>query len=60
MLLLCWIFDVLLNQQRVGLGVDVFHGHLKAIEGSGLRNLDLSAEIRGQVFQDDAVTGLGG
>jgi hypothetical protein len=33
---------------------------LKAIEGSGLRNLDLSAEIRCQVFQDNAVTCLGG
>ena len=49
--------DVLLDQQGVCLGVNVFHGNLKAIEGPRLRNLNLRGELRCQVLQDNAIRG---
>mmetsp|Transcript_60317 Transcript_60317/g.97635 ORF Transcript_60317/g.97635 Transcript_60317/m.97635 type:complete len:218 (+) Transcript_60317:230-883(+) len=49
------IFDVLLDQQRVSLRVNVLHGNLEAIEGSSFRDLHLAAECPCQVLQDNAI-----
>merc|ERR1719162_290927 len=44
--------DVLLDQERVRLGMDVLHGHLEAIKGTRLWCLDLCSELGGQILQD--------
>mmetsp|Transcript_47386 Transcript_47386/g.146682 ORF Transcript_47386/g.146682 Transcript_47386/m.146682 type:complete len:337 (-) Transcript_47386:146-1156(-) len=57
LVLLRWVPDILLDKQRVGLRVDVLHGHLEAVEGTGLRQLHLGGELLRQVLVDDAVGG---
>mmetsp|Transcript_101880 Transcript_101880/g.265950 ORF Transcript_101880/g.265950 Transcript_101880/m.265950 type:complete len:406 (+) Transcript_101880:274-1491(+) len=57
LVLLHRVLDVLLDEQRVRLRVDVLHGDLEAVEASRLRDLDLARETRGQVLQHDAVRG---
>mmetsp|Transcript_61485 Transcript_61485/g.132241 ORF Transcript_61485/g.132241 Transcript_61485/m.132241 type:complete len:272 (+) Transcript_61485:430-1245(+) len=47
--------DVLLDQERVGLRMNILHGHLKTIEGTSLRQLNLGGKARGQVLKDDAI-----
>ena len=37
--------------------MDVLHGDLKSVEAPGLRNLDLHAELLGEVLQYDSVRG---
>ena len=44
------IFDKCVNQKRISLGVNVFHGHLEAIEATGLGHLYFCAKILGQIF----------
>mmetsp|Transcript_125581 Transcript_125581/g.340970 ORF Transcript_125581/g.340970 Transcript_125581/m.340970 type:complete len:245 (+) Transcript_125581:738-1472(+) len=57
LLLLGGVPDVLLDQQRVRLRVNVLHGHLETIECTSLRQLHLVGELRRQVLQHDAVGG---
>ena len=54
-ILLYRVLDVLLNQQRVCLGMDVLHGYLEAIEGPSLWDLHLCREVRCEVLEHDAV-----
>ena len=56
-LLLLGVGDEGVDQEGVGLGVDVLHHHLEAVEAAGLGHLDLSAELLGEVLVDDAVGG---
>lgn len=35
--------------------MDVFHGDLEAVEAASFRDLDLGAELLGQVFHDDTI-----
>eukprot|EP00438_Fugacium_kawagutii_P005425 Skav226181 [mRNA] locus=scaffold2212:54448:54891:- [translate_table: standard] len=49
-ILLLWVLDVLLDQQGIGLGVDVFHSNLEAIKGPSLRNLHFRRELLRQVL----------
>ena len=51
------VLDVGVNQQGIGLGMDVLHHNLKTIEATGFGVLDLVQEVDGQVFVDNAVTG---
>mmetsp|Transcript_43084 Transcript_43084/g.134054 ORF Transcript_43084/g.134054 Transcript_43084/m.134054 type:complete len:545 (-) Transcript_43084:27-1661(-) len=57
LVLLRRIADVLLDEQRICLGVDVLHRHLEAVEGPGLGDLDLAGELRREVLEHDAVRG---
>ena len=52
---LCGLLDVRVDQERVRLGVNVFHHDLEAVEAASLRDLDLSAETLHQVLVDDAI-----
>ena len=56
-MLLVLVLDVGINQQRVGLGVDVLHCNLEPVEAPGFRDLHLAAELLGQVLQHDPVRG---
>jgi hypothetical protein len=49
--------DVCVDQQRVGLGVDILHHDLEAVEASRLGYLYLAAEALHQVLVDNAVRG---
>lgn len=49
------LLDVGINEQRVGLGVDVLHHDLETIEASCLGDLHLAAESLDQVLVDDTV-----
>jgi hypothetical protein len=51
------LLDVGINEQRVGLGVDVLHHDLEAVEAAGLGDLDLSTETLNQVLIDNAIGG---
>jgi len=51
------VLDVGIDQQRIGLGMDVLHHNLKTVEAAGFGVLDLVQEIDGQVFVDNSVTG---
>lgn len=51
------ILDVGVDEERVGLGVDVLHHDLEAVEAASLRDLDLTAEALDQVLVDNAVGG---
>lgn len=51
------LLDVGVNEQRVGLGVDVLHHDLEAVEAAGLRDLDLSRETLKEVLVDDTIRG---
>ena len=41
------VLDVCINQEGVGLGMDIFHGDLEAVEAASFRDLDLGAELLG-------------
>ena len=49
------LLDVGVNEQGVGLGMDVLHHDLETVEAASLRNLDLSAETLNEVLVDDTV-----
>lgn len=49
------LLDIGINEERVGLGVDVLHHDLEAVEASSLRDLDLAAESFDEVLVDDAI-----
>lgn len=51
------ILNVSINQKRISLRMNVFHCHLKAIEASCFRDLNLRAELLGKVFHHDSITG---
>mmetsp|Transcript_6944 Transcript_6944/g.16721 ORF Transcript_6944/g.16721 Transcript_6944/m.16721 type:complete len:243 (-) Transcript_6944:176-904(-) len=55
--LLAVVLDIGVDQQGVGLGVDVLDGDLESVETSSLRRLKLSHEILGQILVDDSVGG---
>jgi len=55
-----FLFSVLakgVNEDRVGLAVNVFHHYLEAVEASGFGNLDFGAEALGKVFQNNTIRG---
>ena len=56
-LLLLAVLDVGVDEEGVGLGMDVLHGDLESVEAAGLGTLDLGGEISGQVLVHDAVGG---
>ena len=37
--------------------MDVFHGDLEAVKASGLRDLNIRAELLSEIFHDDTITG---
>mmetsp|Transcript_3386 Transcript_3386/g.7953 ORF Transcript_3386/g.7953 Transcript_3386/m.7953 type:complete len:458 (-) Transcript_3386:473-1846(-) len=47
---------VLVDEERVGFGVDVLHGALEAVERARLRQLHLVREVHVDVLQDNTVT----
>ncbi|KAL0906762.1 hypothetical protein M5K25_025281 [Dendrobium thyrsiflorum] len=49
------VFDVCFEKKAVHLGVDVFDGDLKTIEGASLRQLHLQHEAAGKVLKNDSV-----
>ena len=51
------VLDEGVDKNRVGLGVNVFHHHLEAVEATGFRHLDLGAEPLSEVFKHNAITG---
>jgi hypothetical protein len=53
--LLFGLADVLLNNQRIRLRVNVLHCHLEAIESSCLGDLDLCGELSTDVFIYDSI-----
>ena len=56
-LLLLSVLDVGVDEEGVGLGVNVLHGDLESVEAAGLGTLDLGGEVGGQVLVHDAVGG---
>ena len=55
--LLILILNVGINQKRVGLRMNIFHGNLKSIEASGLWDLNLGAELLSEVLEHDPIRG---
>ena len=51
------LLDVGVDQQRVGLRVNVLHHDLEAVEATGLRDLHLAREALNKVLVDDAIGG---
>lgn len=51
------LLDVGVDKQGVGLGVDVLHHDLEAVEATGLGDLDLGTETLDKVLVDNAVGG---
>ncbi|KAH3660013.1 hypothetical protein OGAPHI_007218 [Ogataea philodendri] len=49
------VFDVGINQKRVGLGVDVLHHDLESVETLGLWDLDLGREVLNKVLVNDTI-----
>lgn len=49
------LLDVSVNQERVGLGVNVLNHDLETIEAAGLGNLHFSTESLQQVLVDNAI-----
>lgn len=49
--------DVGIDEERVGLGVDVLHHDLETVEATSLRDLDLAAEALDEVLVDNAIGG---
>ena len=45
------------DEDRVGLAVDVLHHHLEAVEASGFGNLDFGAKTLGEIFKNNTVRG---
>jgi len=54
---LSWLADVSVDEQRVGLGVDVLHHDLETVEATRFWNLNFSTEALDQVLVDDTVRG---
>ena len=54
-LFLLSIFDVGVDQERVGLGVDILHSNLEAIEASSFRYLNFRTELLCQIFEHDSI-----
>lgn len=50
MSLLCWVFHVSVDKQAVHLAVYVLDRDLEAVEATGLRELDLAAEVACQIL----------
>mmetsp|Transcript_76999 Transcript_76999/g.168308 ORF Transcript_76999/g.168308 Transcript_76999/m.168308 type:complete len:229 (+) Transcript_76999:764-1450(+) len=57
LILLCRVFDVLFDEERIGLGVNVLHGDLESIEGSGFWDLDFSRKVVGEILVHDSIRG---
>src|SRR5579863_5271319 len=55
--LLLRVLDIGVDQERIGLRMDILHHDLKAIETPRLRQLYLTHEVDRQVLVDNAVTG---
>ena len=55
--LLIQIFDVGVNEEGVGFGVNVFHGDLKPIKAPCFRYLNLGTELLCQVLEDNPIWG---
>lgn len=55
--LFSWIFDVSVNEQRIGFGMDVLHHDLKTIKKLGFGVLNHPYHIFSEVFIDDPVAG---
>jgi len=53
--LLLGVLDVGVDEERIGLGMDVFHSDLETVESTGLGDLNLVGELHGQVFVDNAI-----
>lgn len=51
------LLDIGVDEQGVGLGVDVLHHDLEAVEATGLGDLDLSTETLNKVLVDNTVGG---
>ncbi len=51
------VLDVSIDEEGVCFGMDVFHGDLEAVEAASFRDLDFGAELFGEVFHNDTVTG---
>jgi hypothetical protein len=49
------LLDVCINEKRVGLGVDILHHDLEAIEAASLGDLNLSAESLDKVLVNDTI-----
>lgn len=49
------LLDVGVNEQGIGLGVNVLHHDLESVEASSLRDLDLAAEPLNKVLVDNAI-----
>mmetsp|Transcript_105513 Transcript_105513/g.235500 ORF Transcript_105513/g.235500 Transcript_105513/m.235500 type:complete len:237 (+) Transcript_105513:450-1160(+) len=54
-ILLNRIPNILLDQERIGLRMDVLHRHLESIKGASLRHLDFCGKARSQILVDDAI-----
>lgn len=52
---LCLLLDIGVDQERVGLGVDIFHHDLETIEAACLWDLDLSTESLEKVLVHNAI-----
>lgn len=55
--LLVEVLDVGVNEEGVGLGVDVLHRNLKAVEAARLGDLHFRAKLLSKVFEDNTVRG---
>ena len=51
------LLDVGINEERVGLGVDVLHHNLETVEATSLGDLNFSTEALNQVLVNDTVGG---
>jgi len=51
------ILDIGIDEQGIGLGMDILHHDLEAIEAAGFGELHFAHEIHGEVLVDDAVAG---
>ncbi len=49
------VFDVRINEERVGLAVDILNGNLEAVEAPGFRRCDFRGEIAAEVLVDDTI-----
>jgi len=53
--LFCLFFNISVDENRVGLRVNIFHHHLEAVEATSLGDLDFSHEPLSQVLEDDTI-----
>jgi hypothetical protein len=51
------LLDISVDEQRVGLGMDVLHHDLESIEAASLGDLDLGAESLNEVLVNNAIRG---